>query len=100
TEESMRTYACIPLAAALLLSAPPHRAKGENPEHHAVAEIKRLGGDVTVDEKLPGSPVIEVDLSFTAADAATLALLRELPEIRSLRMVGPKVNDADIARLR
>ena len=37
-----------------------------NPEQaKAVAEIEKLGGKVTVDEKSPDKPVIGVDLTWT-----------------------------------
>ena len=44
-------------------------------EAKAIAEIEKLGGKVTRDEKSPGKPVIEVDLSDSKVTDAGLERL-------------------------
>ena len=47
----------------------------------AIAEIQKLGGEVTVDEKSPEKPVI--DVQFVRATDAGLEYLKGLTTVRS-----------------
>src|SRR5262249_8822389 len=60
-------------AASLLLfaSAAPARA-GDKARERATAEIKKLGGTVAIDEKLPGKPVVGVVLEGKEVTDAAL----------------------------
>jgi hypothetical protein len=48
----------------------------------AIAEIGKLGGRVTVDEKSPDKPVIEVDLRSDQATASALVHLKGLTKLQ------------------
>jgi len=50
----------------------------------AVAEIRKLGGQVTVDEKAFGKPIIAVNLSDVAITDAALVDLDGLPHLQKL----------------
>jgi len=60
----------------------------------AIAEIKKLGGKVTVDEK---SPVISVELEGTRVSDANLASLKGLTQLQSLELKNTDVTDAGLA---
>ncbi len=66
----------------------------------AIAEIEKLGGKVTVDEKSPGKPVIGVDLEFTKVTDAGLARIKDLPQLQSLNLSGTKVTDVGLEHLK
>ena len=54
----------------------------------AIAEIQKLGGEVTVDEKSPEKPVI--DVQFVRATDAGLEYLKGLTTVRSVFLRGTK----------
>ena len=66
----------------------------------AVAEIKKLGGGVTVDEKNPDKPVICVDFSDTNVTDAGLELLKGLPELQRLDLSCTTVTNAGLENSR
>ena len=59
-------------------------AEPDTDEAIAIAEIKKLGGKITRDEKSPGKPVISVDLQGTKVTDAWLANLKGLTKLKSL----------------
>lgn len=65
----------------------------------AIAEIKRLGGKVTIDETSPGGPTIGVDLSRTKVTDTALENLKRLRGLRSLELKDTKVTDAGLKHL-
>ena len=67
---------------------------GNQDEAKAVAEIEKLGGTVTVDDKSTDKPVIGVSLSNTKATDPSLEYLKGLKEIRSLSLGNTKVTDS------
>ena len=76
-------------------------AAGENPRQaKAVAEITRLGGKVTVDEKSPGKPVIGVSLRHVEVTDAGLECLKELSQLQLLDLDHTQVTDAGLASLK
>jgi len=48
------------------------------------AQIQKLGGRLERDSKLPGKPIVKVDLQATNAKDADLAGLKELKSLRIL----------------
>ncbi len=82
------------LAPALCWAAEPTAKQAR-----AIAEIKKLGGKVTVDEKSPDKPVIGVDLSRTKLTDAALEHLEGLTNLRSLDLTNSKVTDVGLKHL-
>jgi hypothetical protein len=86
---------CMSLAPVLCGAAEP------NADHaKAIAEIKKLGGKVTVDEKSPGKPVISVDLTQTKVTDAGLVYVEALTRLQSLDVSWAEVTDAGLVHLR
>ena len=69
-------------------------------EEKAVQAIEVLGGLVTRDETLPGRPVVEVDLSRTPITDASLEQLKELKDLRELRLSETPITDAGLKNLK
>ncbi len=65
----------------------------------AIAEVEKLGGKVTLDEKSPGKPVISVVLQETNVTDAELEYLKGLTQLQSLNLVLTHVTDAGLANL-
>jgi len=66
----------------------------------AVAQIERLGGTVTVDEKRPGKPVIGVSLRHHEVIDAGLECLKELTQLQLLDLDHTQVTDAGLECLK
>src|SRR5438094_747126 len=110
------------IGAVMLLACLSGAARAD--EASAVKAVEKLGGTVTRDDKLPGKPVIAVnlagtqvtdaglkelkdfkqlttlDLTFTRVTAAGLKELKELKQLTSLYIDGGKVTDAGMKELR
>ena len=69
-------------------------------EEKAVKAIEALGGRVTRDEKLPGRPVVEVDLGKTEVTDAGLKDLKELKGLRTLNLSRTKITDTGLKDLK
>src|SRR5712691_11471173 len=89
----MRT---ILVGAVMLLTCLSGAARAD--EASAVKAIENLGGKVTRDDKLPGKPVIGVNLGGTKVTDAGLKELKDLKHLTSLNLGwtkgGGKVTDA------
>ena len=70
-----------------------------NAEATAVNAIEKLGGRITRNGKLPGKPVIEVDLRSTKVTDAALKHLAELKNLQTLDLRGTQVTDAGLQDL-
>jgi hypothetical protein len=68
-------------------------------EASAVKAVENLGGTVTRDDKLPGKPVIEVNLGGTQVTDAGLKELKDLKQLTSLYLGDNKVTDDGVADL-
>ena len=81
--------------------APLHRLTAEPNADQArvIAEIEKLGGKVTFDEKSPGKPVILVDLAYSKVTDARLGYLTGLTRFKWLILIDTKVTDAGLAHL-
>jgi len=78
----------------ILNSATPTRA--DDAEDKAVAFVKGLGGKVIRDEKLPGKPVVGLDLEKTAATDAGLKEIAKLTTLTTLNLRDTQVTDAGL----
>ena len=81
-----------------VISAAPVDA--EPPMNEAIiATIQKLGGAVELDAKLPGQPIVKVDLHGSGVMDTDLVMLKPLAELRVLDLRLTKVSDAGIAHL-
>ena len=71
-----------------------------NPEARLRAEIERLGGKVTVDDKSPGKPIIGVDLFGTSVTDKGLGRLKGLARLQSLELKAVPVTDGGMEDLK
>jgi len=65
----------------------------------AIAYFKKLGGKVTVDEKSPGKPVIELDLMKTKINDAGLVYLKVFNNLRLLDFQSTDITDEGLVHL-
>ena len=66
----------------------------------AVAAIKKFGGITLEDKFRPGNPVFHVSLQHTKITDTGLALLKGLPQLRSLVLLNTQISDAGLAHLK
>ncbi len=66
----------------------------------AIAEIKRLGGTVAIEEKSPGKRVTSVELWNSKVTDARLGCLNALTNLTSLGLGDTKVSDAGLEHLK
>jgi hypothetical protein len=71
----------------------------DDAEDKAVAFVEKLGGNVARDEKLPGKPVIEVHLSFSAVTDVGLKELAPLENLTALFLLRTEVTDTGLKEL-
>jgi internalin A len=69
-------------------------------EEAAVNAILKLGGEVTKDEKLPGRPVVHVQLSGAGVTDSDLKNLKELKDLWWLRLGSTQITDAGLKELK
>jgi len=69
-------------------------------EERAVSAIIKLGGGVTRDAKLPGRPVVGVDLRDTKVTDSDLKDLKELRGLQVLDLSDNKITDAGLKNLK
>jgi hypothetical protein len=69
------------------------------PRERVIAQLEKLGGRVTVDDKLPGAPPVGIDLHQTRVTDADLELLHGLVNIRTLNLYGTSITDAGLTHL-
>jgi hypothetical protein len=62
--------------------------------------IRQLGGQVLIDEKSPGQPILRVDLNGPRVTDAVVAPLRGFSFLRTLFLCETKVTDAGLVNLR
>ncbi|MGA2258447.1 MAG: hypothetical protein ABSG53_27605 [Thermoguttaceae bacterium] len=91
---SMLMFA-LPLVSTLCVAAEPSADQAK-----AIAEIEKIGGKVTVDEKSPGKPAIEVTFWGTQVTDAGLGHLNGLTKLQSLDLGETKVTDAGLIHLK
>jgi uncharacterized protein (TIGR03067 family) len=70
-------------------------------EADAVKLVEKLGGKITRDDKQPGKPVVEVNLSLKNVTDADLKALKELKQLTSLNLYGCRgVTNAGVKELK
>jgi len=74
-------------------------AESNTDEAIAIAEIVKLGGKVTFDEKSPGRPVISVDLNNVKMTDAGLEPFQGLTNLQFLDLSHTEVTDAGLKHL-
>ena len=85
------------VGAVMLLACLYGAARAD--EASAVKAVENLGGKVTRDDKLPGKPVIEVNLPATKVTDAGLKELKDLKQLTSLNLYATKVTADGVADL-
>jgi internalin A len=88
------------VGAGLLLGLLFLAGPGQADEAAAVKAIEKLGGNVTVDAKRPGKPVVGVSLFFTQVTDAGLKELRELKSLTELDLGFTAVTDVGLKELK
>jgi hypothetical protein len=86
--------------AWLLARLPGQAQDPRTGEQKALVSIERLGGQFRRDEKVPGQPVVEVDLAVTKVTDEDLALLANLPGLRRLDLTLTPITDKGLERLK
>jgi internalin A len=91
----MRRYAPLVLLGAVLVAIQPilQAQDGKVKQERAIAEIKKLGGEVEVDIDRPDRPVVAVNLKHTKVIDASLQLLKELTRLEKLCLKDTHVTD-------
>ncbi len=97
----MQRIAPLMLALGLSIAAMScsRTAEPSTAEAPAIAEIKKLGGRVVVDEKSPGKPAIAVDFTQTTVADAGLVNLKALAQLQQLDLGITRVTDAGLVNL-
>jgi internalin A len=90
--DSMSRTALLIVALLLVSISPSWSAEPQDEQAKAVAQIKKIGGKVTVDEKSPDKQVIGVDLSETKATDETVKHLEGLTKLQSLNLSNCELN--------
>src|SRR5207237_7670324 len=85
------------VGAVMLLACLSGAARAD--EASAVKAVENLGGKVTRDDKLPGKPVIGVNLAATKVTDADLKQLKAFKQLTSLDLTGTQVTDAGMKEL-
>src|SRR5438477_11668371 len=86
------------VGAVMLLACLSGAARAD--EASAVKAVEKLGGKITRDDKLPGKPVIGVNLTGTKVTDAGLKELKDLKQLTSLILAKTKVTDAGLKELK
>jgi hypothetical protein len=94
----MMRYIALLVTLAVCLAGCGQKPSAE--EEKAVSQILKVGGGVNRDEKLPGRPIVEVDLSITKATDSDLKDLKELKGLKRLYLGGTQITDAGLKDLK
>ena len=86
------------VGAVMMLACLSGAARAD--EASAVKAVEKLGGTVTRDDKLPGKPVIGVNLAGTQVTDASLKELKDLKQLTTLNLAFAQVTDADLKELK
>jgi uncharacterized protein YceK len=89
----------LPVIACLSGCGQPAARQPSGQEEKAVNAIEALGGKVKRDDKLPGRPVVEVDLGGTKVTDTGLKDLKELKNLKFLCLAGTKISSAGLKDL-
>src|SRR5262249_51612789 len=97
----MRLTLVLPLLIGAALTSGPGLCAQEHPldEEQAIAQIKRLKGQVKRDLNNPDKPAVSLDLHGTRISDADLEILRSLTKLQSLNLYNTNVTDAGLVHL-
>src|SRR5437763_1395499 len=68
-------------------------------EASAVAALKKLKAEVTLDDKMPGKPVVAIDLTNSPVTDADLKNLKQLPHLKSIDLANTRVTAKGLKEL-
>jgi internalin A len=90
------------IAWLLILAAglPAWAAEPQVSEDPAVAAVEALGGKITRNDKLPGRPIVHVNLVGTSFSDADLKNFRGLPHLHTLFVGRTQITDAGVQGLK
>src|SRR5713226_2717871 len=94
------TLAILAVGLLLVTGSKGPAAEGETEQGKAIAEIRRLGGEVAVDETRDGKPVVRVSLRGTRISDEDLVHLKGLRQLRSLDLGNTLVSSAGLEQLK
>jgi hypothetical protein len=94
----MRLYAPLALVGIFLFMTQPiiRTQDSKADKERAIAEIKKLGGEIEVDTKSPDLPVVGVNLKHVKEVDASLEHLKGLTELQRLMLKDTEVTDDGI----
>lgn len=81
---SRSRFAALVLGSLLVLPAWTQEKKPNAEQEYALAELKKLGARVRIEEKGPGQPDLAIDLSGCTVNEAGLVHLKALKNLRTL----------------
>src|SRR5438132_13440397 len=85
----------------LVMTQPVLRAQDSKAaKERAIAEIKKLGGEIEVDAKSPDMAVVGVNLKHTKEVDASLEHLKGLTELQRLSLKDTKATDGAMVHIR
>src|SRR5580704_11089227 len=90
-QTSFLTAGCV-----LVLLSP---ARADDAEEKTVALVRKLGGSVTRDDKQPGKPVVEVDLSFTKLTEEVVAELSAFKGLTNLNLYRTRIYNSELTKI-
>jgi hypothetical protein len=88
------------LGFSLAVIASGWAAESNSEQAKAIAELEKLGGKVTIDDRSPDKPVIDVELTGTEVTDAGLEHLKGLTTLQMLDLSGTEVTDAGLEHLK
>jgi hypothetical protein len=91
--------ACLAVAGLLAISTAMARAQKDAKSAEAVAEIRKLGGKVDLDEERPDHPAIKVDLRRTKVTDKDLEHLKNLKHLQILYLNHTGIGDEGLEHL-
>src|SRR5262249_54586603 len=88
-----------PLPSALVLLAVSLPLRPDESEEKAVRAVEKAFGKITRDDKLPGKPVVEIDLSRSGVADGGLVEMAAFKGLRVLSLYDSKVSDVGFKAL-
>jgi hypothetical protein len=90
---------CFVTVGLFFVGSAAYAQKEDPKEAAAIAEIRKLGGKVELDEERPSHPGIKVDLRKTKVEDKDLEHLKQLPHVQILYLNHTGIGDEGLAHL-